>query len=77
MTYNPPFLYRCNYDDGKFIERQYLFGEDRMAAFYTRCLVEAEKLPGARIVIECYDRRRRKWRYVLRYINKGGETDGA
>lgn len=77
MTYNPPFLYRCQYDDGQTIERCCVFGEAPMEAFYNRCMVEAATLPGARIVIEYYDRRRKKWRPVVQYINKGGETDGA
>lgn len=79
MTYNPPFLYRCEYDDGKTIERQYIFGEAGIEAFYNRCIAEAygELAPGARIVIEYYDRRRKKWRPMVQYRNKGGETDGA
>ena len=76
MTYNPPFLYRCEYDDGNAIERCYIYGEAGMEAFYNRCIAEAETLPSARIVIEYYDRRRKKWRPVVQYRSKGGETDG-
>lgn len=77
MTYNPPFLYRCEYDDGKAIERSYIYGEAGMEVFYNRCIAEAETLPGVRIVIEYYDRRRKKWRPVVQYRSKGGETDGT
>ena len=77
MTYNPPFLYRCKYDDGHSIEQITTFGEVSMENFYNRRIVEAATIPGARIVIEYYDRRRKKWRPVVQYINKGGETDGA
>lgn len=77
MTYNPPFLYRCEYDDGKTIERQHVFGESGMEGFYNRCIAAASAIPGSRIVIEYYDRRRKKWRPVVQYRNKGGETDGA
>lgn len=76
MTYNPPFLYRCEYDSGKTIEQAHAFGEAAMEAFYNRCMVEAVTLPGAKIAIEYYDRRRKKWRPVVQYRNKGGETDG-
>lgn len=77
MTYNPPFLYRCEYDDGQTIEQAHVFGEADMEAFYNRCVVEAVTLPGSKIVIEYYDRRRKKWRPVVQYKNKGGETYGA
>ena len=77
MTYNPPFLYRCEYDDGKALDRRYVYGEAGMEAFYNRYIVEAEMLPGSRIVIEYYDRRRKKWRPVVQYKNKGGETVGT
>ena len=77
MTYNPPFLYRCEYDDTRTIERGHVFGEAGMEAFYNRCMMEAETLPGAKITIDYYDRRRKKWRPVVHYINKGGETDGT
>lgn len=75
MTYNPPFLYRCQYDDGHAIEEAHVFGEAAMEAFYNRCMAEAAAIPGARIVIEYYDRRRKKWRPVVRYINKGGDNN--
>lgn len=77
MTYNPPFLYRCQYDDGHAIEQVTIFGEVDMENFYNSRMVEAATLPSARIVIEYYDRRRKKWRPVVQYINKGGETDGS
>lgn len=77
MTYNPPFLYRGEYDDARMIERYWGFGEAAIEDFYNRCMAEAATIPGARIVIEYYDRRRKKWRPVVQYINKGGEIDGA
>lgn len=77
MTYNPPFLYRCEYDDGKTIERQHVFGEAAMEDAYTYWHGSAVKIHGSRIVIDYYDRRRKKWRPVVHYINKGGETDGS
>lgn len=67
MTYNPPFLYRCRYDDGETIERETVFGEARMEQFYNRCS------KGASVTIEYYDRRRRKWKPLVKYQNKGGE----
>ena len=73
MTYNPPFLYRCQYDDGHLIEQVTIFGEVDMEAFYNSRMAEAETHPGARIAIEYYDRRRKKWRPVVKYQNKGGE----
>lgn len=75
MTYNPPFLYRCKYDDGQFIDQEFIFGEAGIEAFYNRCIAEAAAIPGARIVIEYYDRRRRKWRPVVQYTNKGGDNN--
>lgn len=75
MTYNPPFLYRCEYDDGKTIERQHVFGEAAMEDFYTYCMGSAVRIPGARIVVEYYDRRRKKWRPVVQYRNKGGDNN--
>lgn len=71
MTYNPPFLYRGEYDDTRTIERYWGFGEAAIEAFYNRCMAEAVTLPGSRIAVEYYDRRRKKWRPVVRYINKG------
>lgn len=77
MTYNPPFLYRCEYDDTRTIERYWAFGEVAIEDFYNSRMAEAATLPGARIVIDYYDRRRKRWHPVVRYINKGGETDGT
>lgn len=73
MTYNPPFLYRCQYDDGETIERETVFGEAGMEQFYARCIQAAEGIKGASVTIEYYDRRRRKWKPVVKYQNKGGE----
>lgn len=75
MTYNPPFLYRCQYDDGETIERATVFGEARMEQFYTRCIQAAEGTRGASVTIEYYDRRRRKWKPVVKYQNRGGEIN--
>ena len=75
MTYNPPFLYRCQYDDGETIERDTVFGEARMEQFYNCYIQAAESIKGASVTIEYYDRRRRKWKLVVKYRNKGGENN--
>ena len=73
MTYNPPFLYRCRYDDGETIERQTIFGETDMERFYIACVESAQQIPGASVSVEYYDRRYRKWKPLVKYSNKGGE----
>ena len=75
MTYNPPFLYRCQYDDGQFIERQTIFGETDMERFYIACCEQAQRIKGATVRVEYYDRRHRKWKPLVAYSNKGGEDN--
>ena len=72
MTYNLPFLYRCQYDDGQAVEFQTVFGEAAMEQFYTRCMKEAAELPGASVYVDFYDRKYKKWKPLVKYHNKGG-----
>lgn len=75
MTYNPPFLYRCLYDNGEFIERQTVFGETEMERFYIASCEQAQRVKGATVRIEYYDRRYRKWKPLVTFSNKGGEDN--
>lgn len=75
MTYNPPFLYRCLFDDGQAVERFHVFGEAQMEQFYVRCVGEAQHIKGASVSVEYYDRRYRKWKPLVKYSNRGGEHD--
>ena len=73
MTYNPPFLYRCQYNDGKSVDRKIIFGETGMERFYIDSVKSAQLILGASVLVEYYDRRYRRWKTLVKYVNKGGE----
>ena len=69
MTYNQPFLYRCQYNDGKSVDRQIIFGETGMERFYIDSVKSAQQIIGASVLVEYYDRRYRRWKPLVKYVN--------